>query len=125
MVWTSSQADQHILCFRQLDKAALARKLAAPGAGFHVNWATLAPQDKPEWTFKCRKALATAVGANGVVVATESKLLMLNLDDGSTVWTQTLPAPPVPWGLAVDRTGRVIVTLEDGRVLCFGPDERV
>jgi len=125
VVWTSSQTDQRILCFRRLDTTALARKLAEPGGGFHVNWARLAPQDKPEWTFKCRKALATAICANGVVVATESKLLMLDLGDGSTVWTQALPAVPVPWGLAVDRAGRVIVTLEDGRVLCFGPDERV
>jgi len=125
VVWASGQAEQHILCFRELDRASLARKLADPGQRFHVNWAKLAPQAKPEWTFKCRKALATAVCENGVIVATESKLLALDLADGHTVWTQALPATPVAWGLAVDRMGRVIVTLEDGRVLCFGPDERV
>jgi len=125
VVWVSGQNEQHILCFRQLDRATLARKLADPGQRFHANWAKLAPQDKPEWTFKCRKALATAVCANCVLVATESKLLSLDLGDGHIVWTQKLPAAPVPWGLAVDRLGRVIVTLDDGRVLCFGPDDRV
>ncbi|UCD49943.1 MAG: PQQ-binding-like beta-propeller repeat protein, partial [Phycisphaerales bacterium] len=125
VVWASTQAEQHILCFRRLDRAALARKLGELGGGFHVNWARLAPKDKPEWTFKCRKALATAVCVNCVLVATESKLVALDLSDGRTVWTQQLPAAPVPWGLAVDRAGRVIVTLKDGHVLCFGPDERV
>ena len=38
---------------------------------------------------------------------------------------EQLPAAPVAWGLAVDRLGRIIVTLEDGRVLCFGADEGV
>lgn len=125
VVWASGQTEQHILCFRELDRAALARKLADPGQRFHANWAKLAPQEKPEWMFKCRKALATAVCENCVIVATESKLLSLDLADGQIVWTQDLPAAPVAWGLAVDRMGRVIVTLEDGRVLCFGPDERV
>ncbi|MFV1966262.1 MAG: hypothetical protein ACC628_12630 [Pirellulaceae bacterium] len=25
----------------------------------------------------------------------------------------------VPWGLAIDRAGRVLVALADGRILCF------
>jgi len=31
-----------------------------------------------------------------------------------------LPAPPVPWGLAVDNAGRAVVTLVNGGILCFG-----
>jgi len=123
VVWASSQKEQHILCFQQLNRAALARKLADPGQRFHVNWARLAPPDKPAWSYKCRKALATAVCKNCVILATESKLLLLDLGDGHIVRTHDLPAAPVPWGLAIDRTGRIIVTLEDGRVLCFGPDQ--
>jgi outer membrane protein assembly factor BamB len=125
VVWASSQNEQHILCFQQLDRVALARKLGNPGQRFHVNWARLAPPDKPAWSYKSRKALAMAACANCVLVATESKLVSLDLDDGHVIWAQDLPAAPVVWGLAVDRRGRVIVTLEDGRVLCFGPDERV
>jgi len=125
VVWTSGQNEQHILCYRQLDRAALARKLADPGQRFHTRWAQLAPGSRPEWTFKCRKAMAAAACADCVLVATETKLLSLDLTDGHVIWAQDLPAPPVAWGLAVDRLGRVIVTLENGRVLCFGSDERV
>ena len=45
---------------------------------------------------------------------------VLAIRDGKTLWTQPLPSSLVPWGLAVDRDGRVIVTLEGGQVLCFG-----
>ena len=44
----------------------------------------------------------------------------LDLSDGRPLWKRPLPAPPVPWGLAVDRDGRVLVSLRDGRVLCLG-----
>ncbi len=44
----------------------------------------------------------------------------LSLKDGQPIWTQELPGEPVSWGLAVDRDGRVIVTLRDGRVVCYG-----
>ncbi len=43
-----------------------------------------------------------------------------NRKDGSLLWRKPLPSSPVPWGLAVDRDGRPIVTLEDGQVMCFG-----
>jgi hypothetical protein len=33
-------------------------------------------------------------------------------------------AGPVAWGLAIDRRGPVLVTLRDGRVVCFGPSNR-
>jgi outer membrane protein assembly factor BamB len=42
---------------------------------------------------------------------------------GEDLWTQALPAEPVRWGIAVDRDGRIIVTLRDGRVLCYGADK--
>jgi len=75
--------------------------------------------------FKCAKALATAVCDNCVLVAMPTRIQALDLDSGRALWTQALPAAPVPWGLAVDCAGRVIVSLEDGRVLCFGPDADV
>ena len=125
VVWASNQKEQHVLCFKGLDTTVLAGKLTDPGQRFHVSWARLAPPDKPQWAFKCKKALATAVCKNCVIVATDARLLALDLYDGRTVWSHALPAAPVPWGLAVDCQGRVIVTLEDGRLLCYGPDERV
>ncbi len=50
----------------------------------------------------------------------DSEIVALNLKDGSVLWSEEVPSAPVSWGLAVDRDGRVIVTLEDGQVLCFG-----
>ena len=43
----------------------------------------------------------------------------LDPDSGKSIWKRILPAAPVPWGLAVDGAGRIVVTLIDGRVLCF------
>jgi outer membrane protein assembly factor BamB len=51
------------------------------------------------------------------------RLAALNLRDGKVMWTQDLPADAVVWGIAVDTAGRVIVTLEDGRVVCYGSAE--
>jgi outer membrane protein assembly factor BamB len=40
---------------------------------------------------------------------------------GRALWVRALPAEPVRWAIAVDARGRVIVTLRNGQVLCFGP----
>lgn len=39
--------------------------------------------------------------------------------DGKLLWAQPLPAMPVPSGLATDAEGRLLVTTDDGRILCF------
>lgn len=75
---------------------------------------------KPLWEADCPDSAALAVTRNAVVVARKTELVAYNLTDGRRLWTQALPAPPVPWGLAVDRDGTSIVTLEGGRVLAFG-----
>jgi len=79
-----------------------------------------AKEAKPAWAFDCPKSLAVAVCANAVVVAKPTELIALNLADGRVLWKQPLSASPVPWGIAVNREGKVIVTLEGGRVVCFG-----
>ena len=73
------------------------------------------------WVKSCRGSLAFALARNAVLVATTNELRALTLTDGTTRWSFTLPAPPVPWGLAVNRDGRVLVALEDGRLLAVGP----
>ncbi len=55
-----------------------------------------------------------------VVLGEKSEIVVLRLTDGGVLWSKPLPSAPVPWGLAVDRDGRIVVTLEDGQVLCFG-----
>jgi len=73
---------------------------------------------------------AMAIAKNAVVVtqevfedknaASSYSLNALALADGKALWRHELPASPVAWGLAVDRSGRAVVSLRDGRVLCFG-----
>lgn len=91
-------------------------------------------QGKPRVLWERRPVYGTAVGmaltgnaalllginrARGKTSASAG-LTALRLADGTPLWQQALPAIPALWGLAVDRKGRTIVTLRDGRVLCFG-----
>jgi hypothetical protein len=76
---------------------------------------------KPIWESDCKNSLALAVGPNAVAVATQTEVATHDLQNGTVLWRQPLPAPPVPWGLCVDRRGNVIVSLETGTVLSFGP----
>ena len=57
---------------------------------------------------------------SGSCLARASEIAALNLRDGSILWEQSVPSSPVSWGLAVDRDGRTIVTLENGQVLITG-----
>jgi outer membrane protein assembly factor BamB len=85
-----------------------------------MNWGGLGIEDEPLWGYDCEESRAVAVCGNAAVVAQESQVVALSLEDGSVMWSQPVPAAPATWGLAIDRDGRVIVTLEDGKVLCFG-----
>ncbi|MHB1034918.1 MAG: outer membrane protein assembly factor BamB family protein [Pirellulales bacterium] len=55
--------------------------------------------------------------------AAASVLAALDPAGGKMLWSQPLPASPVLSGLAVDRAGRMVVALEDGRVVCFGAEQ--
>lgn len=50
---------------------------------------------------------------------TESFLAAINVQDGTDRWVQKLPATPVKGGVAMDSTGRILVSLENGQLLCF------
>jgi outer membrane protein assembly factor BamB len=73
----------------------------------------------PLWTLNTRGGRALAVGTNAAVVATDKAVEAFDLRDGKRLWTQPLAAPPVTWGLALARDGRVLVSLENGAVVCF------
>jgi len=60
------------------------------------------------------------LGKNALVVARPSEIVAFNLENGRRLWAQMLPGSPVPWGLALDRSGRTVVTLEGGQVVCYG-----
>ncbi len=48
------------------------------------------------------------------------KLVAQDPSDNKDLWQQPLPGEPVRWATAVDARGRIIVTLRNGQVLCFG-----
>jgi outer membrane protein assembly factor BamB len=122
VVWVSNQNDKKILCFDKLDKKLLRAKMANPGNRFNINWSRLGIRDKPLWNYDCKDSVAMAVCKNAVVVACKSEIVALDLQDGKVLWSQAIPAAPVTWGLAIDRDGRAIVSLEDGQILCLGSD---
>ncbi len=60
-------------------------------------------------------------GQTGSGETTGAFLAAVNIKDGSAVWVKQLPAAVVKGGLAVDHQARIIVSLENGEVLCFAP----
>jgi outer membrane protein assembly factor BamB len=80
--------------------------------------------------FASTEALAVA-GQRVVVVGSAARekdsdeprvfqVASLDAETGTAVWTTELPGEPRPWGLAIDRHGRLIITLMDGRLVCLG-----
>ncbi len=75
---------------------------------------------------------AVAVAKNTIVVAginrqgvgketkTSFGIQAFDLKTGKSLWQHDLPAPPSGWGIAINRDGKIIVSLQDGRVMCFG-----
>ncbi len=51
--------------------------------------------------------------------STVSLVAALDPEDGRPLWVMKLPAAVEDWGLAVNRDGRVLVALLDGRVVCL------
>ena len=92
------------------------------------------PKGTPEvlWEDKSRaKFTGFVVGPGALVTAGETVtqagtkpfLASVNIEDGSQQWRKELPAAVVKSGVAVDHQARIIVALEDGRVLCFAGNE--
>ena len=47
-------------------------------------------------------------------------VVAFNKESGQQMWRQEIIGKPLPDGLLVDRDGQVIVTMLDGRLICFG-----
>ncbi len=84
----------------------------------------------PLWEVKTmEQPRAIVVGANAVLIAGESnrlsggtpegQLAAYSLEDGTQMWREELPAAPIWWGAAADAEGRVLVSLQDGSVVCI------
>jgi len=120
VVWAADQSNKKVFCYNRIDRETLNSRMADGRNRSQLDWGRLGIKDKPVWVYDCKDSEALAVCSNAVIVAGKTQVAALNLADGSVLWSQPLPGPAVTWGLAVDRDGLVIVTLEDGQVLCFG-----
>jgi len=49
----------------------------------------------------------------------EPFVAIIDLKTGKDIWTEKLPAKPIKGGAAIDKSGRILVSLTDGRVVCF------
>jgi len=91
-----------------------------PGDHIIRPWGKLALKQEPLWTQRVDGSIGVALCKDAVVVLRGSDLVAFDLAGGKPLWTQPLPAAAVVWGLAIDRDGRVIVSLKDGRIICVG-----
>ena len=112
---------------------------APPPAGadqLAPNWRVLPPRQQPRtrppivWEHKSNKKFHSFIVARDALLAAgqtalpeepQSFLTAISINDGSPLWRERLPAPVVKGGTAVDHAGRIFISLEDGRVLCFAP----
>jgi outer membrane protein assembly factor BamB len=83
---------------------------------------------KAVWQDRSGRAFGSFVVGSEVVVAAgqdkpeaeaEKFLTAIRIQDGSSIWRERLPAAVVKNGLTVDSAGRIFVTLDSGKLLCF------
>lgn len=112
--------DRDLAWFNNAKLACYARTESSSPEAFARAWGkTEVAGLTPLWTHATPDGRALAVGKNAAVVATDTEVVAIGLRDGQPLWTQPLPAPPLPWGLALTRDGRVLVSLENGDVVCL------
>ncbi len=132
-----ASASQRVIFYPREPGGALdAIRFAAPGGlvqlgrdGIGLYPRSDARNVKPIWSRRvCDAYQAVVKGPDALLVAGVKRddagkpsalLARLSLADGSVAWSHPLPAAPVTWGLALDANGRIIVSLEDGQLLCF------
>jgi outer membrane protein assembly factor BamB len=117
-----------IMCYPPITKEILNN--AVSGQHFAANynaplWATLNIDKEPFWEYNCDGSEAVALTKKSVIVAGKDELAVLDLRNGKTILSFPLDYPPIPWGLAVSRDGKIIVVLQDGSVHCFGGDSTI
>jgi len=123
IVWLDNQ---QVRCYAPLSTDALSKCVTDEKIPRHITqaWGEFKVSEKTLWQRNFPGSVAIAVAQNAVIVADTKKVTALDLKNGKPLWSETLPAAPVPWGMAVGREGRVILTLVDGRVLCLGGQAR-
>ncbi|MHC4518744.1 MAG: outer membrane protein assembly factor BamB family protein, partial [Planctomycetota bacterium] len=123
IVWLDNNK---LLCYEPLDADELSRCVTDERIPRHITqaWGQFKVSASPLWQRDCPDSVALAVAQNAVVVTDASSVTALDIANGKELWNHALPAAPVPWGLAVNRRGYVILTLVEGRVLCFADQQQ-
>lgn len=119
IIWADMQT---LACFPKLTQAALNNSVTNEKKPQHVTqaWGAFKPDTPPLWMKNCSNSITVAKTANAALVAYPDSLAALRLTDGSTLWSHPLPAPPVPWGLAIGPDGQCLLALTNGLLLCVG-----
>lgn len=122
IIWINNA--QKIMAYNSINKQLLNTKSIALGK--------LNLSNKPLWEYDCREAVAIARCKNAVIYSANfsrerpvNLVEVLDINNGKRLWSKELIAAPIPWGLIVDRDGRIIVTLKDGQIMCFGRKDEV
>ena len=87
------------------------------------------PKRQPVWQHRpIRRFNSFILGPDALVAAGHEDptldpkkpfLMAVRIADGKELWREDVPCAVVKGGTAVDHKGRIIVCLQDGRVLCF------
>ncbi|MHC4228030.1 MAG: outer membrane protein assembly factor BamB family protein [Planctomycetota bacterium] len=119
IVWIDNS---RLACYEPLDRDVLNQCVTDEKIPRHITqaWGEFKVSEKPLWQFSCANSVALAVTKNAVVIADASRVAAVEISSGKRLWSQTLPSAPVPWGMAVDRAGRVVLSLVDGQVISIG-----
>lgn len=122
--WLGSVGDRDITWVNNARIVAYPRVEDKRAERFQAGWGkNRVPGLDPAWDIESKDSTAVALARNAIAVGRPSELAAFSVRDGKPLWSHTLPGVPVSWGLAVDRHGRVFVSLEGGQVVCFGnPD---
>jgi outer membrane protein assembly factor BamB len=127
--------NRKIMCFNKIDKQILNNSVYDPAEeAFFMSpgWGKLSIEDQPLWEFDSGEIVAIARCKNAVIFSSKPSgktsrgqaalIAALDISNGKNLWrwNPALPSSPVSWGLAVDHSGRIIIALKDGQVMCFG-----
>jgi outer membrane protein assembly factor BamB len=126
VVWINNR---RIMCFNPIGKDVLNRSVSDTPDSRIAGWGRLDLKQDPLWEYVCEGSLAFARSKNAVLVAGNTprgtpRLEALDIRSGERLWERPmqLQGAPTPWGVAIDGKGRVIVTMTDGEIMCFGPE---
>jgi hypothetical protein len=130
VVWLNSRI---LRCYQPIDKKLLnACVYDADSKPVYMNrgWGHFDMPDKPLWEYNCDETYALGIGKNAVALVQKVpsgvyRVQVVDLQKGELMkgYNSALTGRPLPWGMAIDRDGRIMVALEDGQLICMGAQE--